>query len=107
MSVTSITSKAQFDELVKSGKPVALQAHASWCGPCRVISPVFEDHAKTHADKDMTFAKFDTDEVADLAQELGVRSIPAFFFFRGGEKSDSLVGANPGALKTAVDKLAA
>jgi len=110
MSVIDITSKTQFDELIKKHPHVAIQAHATWCGPCRAISPIFTKHATEKlapegaADK-LAFARFDTDEVPDLAFELDIRSIPAFFFFNNGDKADSLAGANPPALKARIDKM--
>jgi thioredoxin 1 len=100
MAVIDITTKAQFDELVKTTPYVALQAHATWCGPCKAISPIFSKQADNLAIPDKyTFARFDTDDVSDLAMELGIRSIPAFFFFENGDKVDSLTGANPPALQ--------
>lgn len=108
MGVIEIKDKAQFDELLKTHSTVAIQAHATWCGPCKAISPFFEKHADQNddiADK-YAFVKFDTDEVPDLAQELGIRSIPAFFIFEDGEKVDNLSGANPPALQKLVSTYA-
>lgn len=105
MSVVEITNKAEFDQLVKSTSYVALQAHATWCGPCKAMAPIFNKQAGEHAaEGKYAFARFDTDEVADLAQELGIRSIPAFFFFENGEKVDNLAGANPPALTKLVQQ---
>ncbi|KAJ9422309.1 thioredoxin-like protein [Fusarium oxysporum] len=94
-AVVEIKSKAQFDELVKTTPYVALQAHASWCGPCKAISPIFNKQAAEHKSDKYAFAKFDTDDVPDLAFELGIRSIPAFFFFENGDKASDLLGAVP------------
>lgn len=106
MSVIDITSKAQFDDLIKKNPYVAVQAHATWCGPCKAISPMFKKHAETLSVADTyAFARFDTDEVPDLAFELGIRSIPAFFFFENGDKASDLAGANPAALKKSVEEL--
>ncbi|KAF4341260.1 thioredoxin 1 [Fusarium beomiforme] len=105
-SVVEIKTKAQFDELVKSTPYVALQAHASWCGPCKAISPIFNKQAAEHKSDKYAFAKFDTDEVPDLAFELGIRSIPAFFFFENGDKDSDLLGAVPPKLTTAVKSYA-
>ncbi|RGP79213.1 thioredoxin 1 [Fusarium longipes] len=101
--VTEIKTKAQFDELVKTTPYVALQAHAAWCGPCKAISPIFKKQAEKHTSEKFAFAKFDTDDVPDLAHELGIRSIPAFFFFEDGDKAGDLVGAVPPKLIAALD----
>jgi len=53
----------------------------------------------------ITFAKVDVDEVPDVSQELGVRAMPAFFFFLDGSKIEDMVGANPPALTAAIAKL--
>ncbi|KAI9896120.1 hypothetical protein N3K66_009020 [Trichothecium roseum] len=98
MVVVDITSLSQFKDLVNSKPFVALQATATWCGPCKAISPFFVKHSDEHTSDKYVFARFDTDDVADLAQELGIRSIPAFFIFEDGEKADNLNGANPPAL---------
>ena len=50
------------------------------------------------------FCKLDVDEVPEVAQELGVRAMPTFMLFKGGEKVEEVVGANPNAIKTAVEK---
>ena len=50
------------------------------------------------------FYKVDVDEVPDLAQELGVRAMPTFMVFKNGEKVGEVVGANPQALQTLVEK---
>lgn len=107
MSVVDITTKSQFDTLLQSTPYIALQAHATWCGPCKAISPFFKKHADelTIPDK-YVFTRFDIDDVPDLASELGISSIPAFFFFENGDKSSSVVGAKPPVLKKALDDLA-
>ena len=50
------------------------------------------------------FIKFDVDESPDIAMELNVTAMPTFFLFKNGQKVDELVGANPSALKTVVQK---
>ncbi|KAK2592141.1 thioredoxin trx1 [Conoideocrella luteorostrata] len=106
-NVVTLKDKAEFDELLKSGRPVAVQAHAEWCGPCKAISPIFEKHSSNTSYSDIVFARFDTDEVADLSQELGIRSIPAFFAFKDGNKVDGVTGANPPALEALLKGLKA
>ncbi|CAH0004028.1 unnamed protein product [Clonostachys byssicola] len=106
MSVVDIKSKAQFDELINKTPYVALQAHATWCGPCKAISPFFNKLATENSSDTFTFARFDTDEVPDLSFELGIRSIPAFFSFENAEKGQGVAGAKPPALKQLVEELA-
>jgi thioredoxin 1 len=52
---------------------------------------------------DANFFKVDVDEVPDVAQELGIRAMPTFIFFKDGEKVDEVVGANPAAIKAAIE----
>ncbi|RSL42065.1 hypothetical protein CEP53_012399 [Fusarium sp. AF-6] len=104
MSVIELKSREQFNELINKTPYVAIQAQASWCGPCKAISPFFTKHADAHAIPDKyAFAKFDTDDVPDLAFELGIRSIPAFFFFKNGDKDNDLIGPIPPKLKALVE----
>lgn len=106
MSVVDIKTKAQFDELVKTTPYVAVQAHAVWCGPCKAISPFFNKFATSLSlPQKYTFARFDTDEVPDLAFELNIRSIPAFFFFENGDKTADLTGPKPPVLQKAMEEL--
>jgi thioredoxin 1 len=106
MAVKSISSKAEFHALVSSTRYVALEAHAAWNGPSRFIEPIFFSLAESLAIPGrFVFARFDTDEVLELSNELGVRALPAFFFFENGEVINSLFGANPPALQEAVSEL--
>ncbi|KAM3503987.1 hypothetical protein MY10362_003855 [Beauveria mimosiformis] len=106
MSVIDIKSKAQFDELIQKTPYVALQAHAVWCGPCKAISPFFNKFATSLSlPEKYTCARFDTDEVPDLAFELGVRCIPAFFFFEKGDKTEDLTAPKPPALQKVMEDL--
>ena len=99
MSVIEIGSKDEFDQYLQTHKSVIIDPSASWCGPCKAISPFFEKHADANSIEDkVAFIKFDTDEIPDLAQELGIRSIPAFFVLEDGERVETLNGANPPAL---------
>ena len=53
---------------------------------------------------DARFYKLDVDEVPDVAQELGIRAMPTFVFFKGGERLDEVVGANPKAIEAGIKK---
>ena len=71
-----------------------------------VVAPIFENHAASLAiPGKYVFAKFDLDNNPDIAAELGIRAVPAFFFFESGEKTNTFTGANPQALHEAVSEL--
>jgi hypothetical protein len=65
----------------------------------RILTRTFDSWAQEEEYKGKTyFAKFDVDAVPELAQELGIRAMPTFVFFKNGEKVDEVVGASPPAL---------
>lgn len=87
----TIRNKADFQELLNEGKPILIDFYADWCGPCQRLLPTVEKLATKHADH-FSIAKVNVEEFTDLAQEYGVRSIPALFFVQDGEVKESLVG---------------
>lgn len=90
MSVLTIT-KSNFNETVlKSDKPVLLDFWASWCGPCRMQSPIIDQLAATHSN--VVFGKVNVDEEADLAAEYGITSIPTLIIFRDGRLINQVTG---------------
>ncbi|KAH9035633.1 thioredoxin [Lactarius pseudohatsudake] len=107
MSVTPITSQAEFQQIINSGKVVAIDFWAAWCGPCRAISPIFEKLAGNPEYAGVEFYKVDVDSQPDISQEVGIRAMPTFLIFKDGNKLDELVGASPGGLETLVVKATA
>jgi thioredoxin 1 len=78
---------------LKSGnKPVVVDFWATWCGPCRMVSPIISELAEVYEGKAVV-AKCDVEENEDLAAEYGIRNIPTILFFKGGEVVNKLVGA--------------
>lgn len=88
---------------VKEKKLLVADFTATWCGPCKIMAPVFEELSLKYPNA--FFLKVDVDNNNDIASELGVRGIPAFHFFKGGNKVDEVVGADQSKLRALVEKL--
>jgi len=99
MTVTPINSLSEFQDLIGSGDVVVIDFWATWCGPCRVISPVFEQLSNNERFSSIKFCKVDVDDQPDISQEVGVRAMPTFVAFKNGEKLKDLVGAVPQGLQ--------
>ena len=95
MSATAL-NKNNFDEFVlNSDKPVLLDFWASWCGPCRMVSPRIEEIADERTD--IRVGKVNVDENPELASRFGVMSIPTLVVVKNGQITNRSVGARPKA----------
>lgn len=93
MSV-ALTS-ADFESTVTGDGIVLVDWWASWCGPCRMFAPIFDEASAKHTD--IVFAKVDTEANQDLAAQAGIMSIPTLMAFRDGILVFSQAGALPAA----------
>jgi thioredoxin 1 len=88
---------SNFDEIVTNGElPVVVDFWATWCGPCRMISPIIDKMAEQYAGR-VNVVKCNVDESTDIPMKFGIRNIPTLLFFKGGELAGKLVGAVPQA----------
>ena len=85
---------ANFAETLQEGKPMVLDFWATWCGPCRMVSPIMDELAEDYAGR-VNIGKMNVDENNDIVAQYGIRNIPTVLFFKNGELVDKIVGAVP------------
>ena len=85
-------NETNFDETINNNDIVLVDWWASWCGPCRMFAPIFEEAASRHAD--IVFGKVDTEAQPELSAMARIASIPTIMAFREGV----LIFSQPGAL---------
>jgi thioredoxin 1 len=89
------TSDGTFEaDVLQNDKAVLLDFWAEWCGPCKMIAPLLEEVAVSHADK-IAVVKLNVDENPNTAQKFGIRSIPTLILFKDGAVQAQKMGAMP------------
>mmetsp|Transcript_20206 Transcript_20206/g.19452 ORF Transcript_20206/g.19452 Transcript_20206/m.19452 type:complete len:170 (-) Transcript_20206:234-743(-) len=86
------------------GKLVVIDFSATWCGPCKMIAPVYEEFSNLMPN--VVFLKVDVDQNAETAAYYKVSSMPTFVFVKKGENIDTMIGANAQNLKSLIEKYA-
>ena len=92
MAVIELTTQNFNEEVLQSEVPVMVDFWASWCGPCRMVSPIVDEIAEEVQGK-AKVGKVNVDEQGDLASQFGVMSIPTIMVFKNGEVVATSVGA--------------
>jgi thioredoxin 2 len=92
-----MASSADFDRLIaQSSIPVVVDYWAPWCGPCRMVAPELQKVAGRQAGRYLVI-KVNTDELPDLGERFGIRSIPTLAVFAGGREVARTAGARAAA----------
>ena len=103
-SLLQVGDKNFAAEVLNSEVPVLVDFWATWCGPCRSISPIVEELAKEFTGR-VKITKLNVDENPGTPGQYGVRGIPTLILFKGGKILDQIVGAVPKArLKAMIEK---
>ena len=84
-----VNNVVEYDELIKEGV-VLVDFFATWCGPCKMLSPVLEEVAEENPN--VNILKIDVDEVSELAVRYGIQAIPTLMLFKNGAHVDTRMG---------------
>ena len=100
--MAKIATNTNFDELLQEEKLVIVDFWATWCGPCRMLSPLLDEVEAEMADK-VEVVKVNVDDADEIAMRFRIMSIPTLLFFKNGQMVDRSVGAMPKSAR--VDKI--
>lgn len=102
-NVIQIANARQMDELLSVGKPVLIDFYADWCGPCKLLKPTLNEVADEYIGK-AAVATIDVDKNRDIAEKIGVSSVPDVRLFKDGRQVERIVGVRPKeSYKSALD----
>lgn len=86
-----VVNEKEFNDIIKSKKVVLVDFFATWCGPCRMLSPILEEVSE-EANGEYEIVKVDVDESYDLAKKFGIMSVPTMIIFQDGVEAEKIIG---------------
>ena len=92
--MAKVATNTNFTELINDSKLVIVDFWATWCGPCRMISPLLDELEEEMADQ-ITVVKVNVDDADEIAAQYRIMSIPTLLFIKNGQIVDKTVGAMP------------
>ncbi|MBO4755861.1 MAG: thioredoxin [Bacteroidales bacterium] len=92
--MAKIATNTTFEELLQDSRLVIVDFWATWCGPCRMLSPLLDEVEEEMADK-IVVVKVNVDDADEVAAQFRIMNIPTLLFFKNGQIVDKTVGAMP------------
>ncbi len=89
--MAKVVTNATFADIISGDKPVLMDFWATWCGPCRVLSPTIDEIAEEFEGK-VEVVKCNVDDADEVAAQCGIRNIPTLIYFKDGKPVDRSVG---------------
>ena len=93
-TVAEYIEDSAFETLLSDPLPLVVDCTASWCGPCKLVSPLMDQLASEYEGR-ANIVKLDVDKNRATAKQYGIRSIPAVLLFKNGELIETIVGVSP------------
>jgi thioredoxin 1 len=105
MSLSTLNDQNFATEVLSSATPVMVDFFATWCGPCKALTPIVEKLAVDYKGK-LKVGKLNIDEAPQTPSQFGVRAVPTIVFFKGGKAVDTVVGLKKESeLRERIDRL--
>jgi thioredoxin 1 len=92
--IEKLETRDNFKLLIKEKKYIIVKAEASWCGPCKKVSPIFENLINKYNIENLIVYKLDVDEDDDVAAFLKINKLPTFISYINGDKMDIVMGTD-------------
>ena len=92
--MAKVATNSNFNELLQDSKLVVVDFWATWCGPCRMLSPILDEVEEEMKDK-ISVVKVNVDDADEIAAQFRIMSIPTLLFFKNGQVVDKTVDAMP------------
>jgi thioredoxin 1 len=105
MTITYPKNLTEFQSLLNSHTHVVVDFSATWCGPCKVIAPKYEELSEMNQHKQWLFCKVDVDEAEDITAFYGISAMPTFIFIKNNAVADKFAGANLALLTSKLSSL--